>query len=213
MKGIFHNRPNFPKQPLIWDVQIVLDFLSNETDDSLIFLSGKLCILFLLLSAQRCQTLHLIELQDIIINTNQITVLTNHLLKQSRPNFHLEPITLLNYRKNKKLCIVKTFEQYLNRTVGLRSSNEQSLLISTQSPHKGVSRATIARWVKSILIRAGIDSRFTAHSTRAVATSTAKLKGVSLDKIAKTAGWTNVTTFRRFYDKPILRTVQTAIQQ
>lgn len=212
MRGVFHNRPNFPKHPAAWDVQVVLDFLRAESDQSLIFLSGKLCILFLLLSAQRCQTLHLIKLQDILLNSNQVTVMTNHLLKQSRPNFHLEPITLFKYPKNKQLCIVKTFEQYLSRTAGLRPPEENSLLISTQSPHKGVSRATIARWVKRILIRAGIDSSFTAHSTRSVATSTAKLRGVSLERIAKSAGWSNVTTFRRFYDKPVTQTVQSAIQ-
>jgi hypothetical protein len=213
MKGIFHNRPNLPKHPVVWDVQVVLDYLGEEEDDSLLFLSGKLCLLFLLLSAQRCQTLHLIKLKDIIINSKQITILTNHILKQSRPTFHLEPITLVNYPKNEKLCIVKTFEKYLSRTEVLRYSEDQSLLISTQSPHKGVSKDTIARWVKRILTNAGIDSAFTLHSTRAVATSTAKLKGVSLDKITKTAGWSNVRTFKRFYDKPVQKlTIQSAIQ-
>jgi len=213
MKGIFHQRPNFPKHPQVWDVKLVLEFFRTSTNDTLIFLSGKLCTLFLLLSAQRCQTLHLVQLQDVILDQNQITILTNHLLKQSRPNFHLEPITLVNYPKHKKLCIVETFKQYLDRTASLRFPNEPGLLISTQSPHKGITRATIARWVKNILTQAGIDATFTAHSTRAVATSTAKARGISLDNIAKTAGWSNVTTFRRFYDKPLPQTVQSAIQQ
>ncbi len=43
--------------------------------------------------------------------------------------------------------------------------------------------------------RSGIYVSFTAHSARAVATSTSKANGVSLDIIAKTAGWSNVKTF------------------
>jgi hypothetical protein len=72
------------------------------------------------------------------------------------------------------------------------------LLISTQNPHKGVSKETIAQWVKRIITNTGIDSAFTLHSTRAVATSTAKLNGVSLDKIPKTAGWFNVRHSKDF---------------
>ena len=203
MKGVFHNRPNLPKHPVVWDVNIVLDYLANENDDSLLFLSEKLCLLFLLLSAQRCQTLHLIHINDIVLHANHITIQTSQLLKQSRPSFHLKPIVLFKYPKNDKLCIVETFKLYLQRTETLRNTLENKLLISTQSPHKGVTRATVSRWVKSMLTKAGIDARFTAHSTRAVATSTAKMKGVPLDKIAKAAGWSNVDTFRRFYDKPL----------
>ena len=40
-------------------------------------------------------------------------------------------------------------------------------------PFKPVTKATIARWVKTVLQQAGIDvSTYTAHSSRAAATST-----------------------------------------
>ncbi len=58
---------------------------------------------------------------------------------------------------------------------------------------------------------AGIYVSFTAHSTQAVATSTSKANGVLLDIIAKTAGWSNVKTFHRFYDKPLVP-VQASVQ-
>lgn len=46
---------------------------------------------------------------------------------------------------------------------------------------------------------------FDACSTRHAATSTAKRKGISIDCIKKTAGWSeNSRTFENFYDKPIL---------
>ena len=78
-----------------------------------------------------------------------------------------------------------------------------------------MSRATISRWVKVTLAKAGFDiSRYGAHSTRAVSTSLAKMKGVSIDIIAKTAGWSNAKTFAKFYNKPVehIMTVQDAVQ-
>ena len=202
-RGVFHNRPSVPKHLEVWDVKIIFNYWCSSDNDSLMFLSGKLCTLFLLLSAQRCQTLHLVQLADIKLEKEQIVVYPNHLLKQSRPKYHIAPIILKRYGKNTKLCIVETFKQYLHRSKGLRHPEETKLLISTQKPHKGVSKDTIARWVKQTMTNAGIDRSFTTHSTRAVATSTAKSKGVCLSVIAKTAGWSNVKTFHKFYEKPV----------
>ena len=78
MKGIFELKPALPKYTQIWDVQTVLHFMTTLPSDlSLIMLSGKLTVLFLLLTAQRCQTLHLIQLADIKFEENSmITALT-----------------------------------------------------------------------------------------------------------------------------------------
>ena len=72
-------------------------------------------------------------------------------------------------------------------------------------PHKEISKDTIARWIKVILSRAGIDvSQFGAHSVRLATTSKAKLNSVPIDNILGKAGWSNVKTFAKFYDKQIL---------
>lgn len=205
IKGVFNKRPSIAKQPKVWDVNIVLTFICQCTDNSLMFLTCKLCLLFLLLSAQRCQTLHLIELDDLQFSQDKLTISTNHLLKQSRPNYHQENITFERFSRNDKLCIVKTFEQYLDKTVELRYENDRKLLISTQSPHRGVARSTVARWVKRLLIQAGIDPSFTCHSTRAASTSFARKKGIPIETIQKSAGWSNARTFHTFYFKPIIQ--------
>ena len=76
-------------------------------------------------------------------------------------------------------------------------------MISTIKPHKAASQNTISRWVKLILSKAGIDRSFTTHSTRAAALSMAKLKGVPLQTIMRSAGWSNAKTFAKFYEKPL----------
>lgn len=100
-------------------------------------------------------------------------------------------------------------KNYLARTKYLRQG--QKLVISTVRPHKAASQTTISRWVKLILRKAGIDRCFTTHSTRSAATSMARLKGVPLQSILKSAGWANARTFARFYDKPI-DTKETSVQ-
>lgn len=73
------------------------------------------------------------------------------------------------------------------------------MLIGYQKPHKPVSTNTIARWLKNVMAKAGIDtSVYKAHSTRAAVTSAAKGKQVPIDTILSAAGWSNVSTFARF---------------
>ena len=56
-----------------------------------------------------------------------------------------------------------------------------------------------------VLTETGIDtSVFSAHSTGAASTSAAHIKGISIDKILATAGWSTESTFCRFYRKPIV---------
>ena len=92
---------------------------------------------------------------------------------------------------------------YLNRTKSLR--NGSKLFISVVKPHTAVSKDTIARWIKALLKIAGVDVNvFSAHSTRAAATSTAHRKGATIASILQVAGWSNVQTFAKFYNKPLV---------
>ena len=71
----------------------------------------------------------------------------------------------------------------LDRTKGFRSNNkdqQDKLFLSFVIPHKPVSSATLARWIKSYLQLAGIDtSIFSAHSLRGASTTAALNQGVS----------------------------------
>ena len=73
--------------------------------------------------------------------------------------------------------------------------------MSGKAPHKPVQTCTISKWIKSSLAAAGIDiTVFSAHSTRS---AFAKSKGLTVSAIAKAAGWSNATTFARYYSKDI----------
>lgn len=154
MRGIFNLKPSLPKFNTVWDVQVVLMYLEKQANLTLLDLSAKLCMLFLLGTAQRSQTLYLIELNDIEMHENSCIIRTRHMLKQSRPGYHLDDIMLQPYH-NPKLCILNSLQEYLKRTSGLRVPDSK-LLISTQKPHNGVSKQTVSRWVKRVMAKAGI---------------------------------------------------------
>lgn len=66
-----------------------------------------------------------------------------------------------------------------------------------------MTSSTIWRWIKIVLGQAGTDTeRFSGHSTRCASTRKALLS-VSTDVILATAGWTEESTFRKFYNEPV----------
>ena len=206
MKGVFNEKPSLPRYTVTWDVHSVLHYLETMDTSTLLLLSEKLCMLFLLVTGQRCQTLHLINATDIETLEDRIIVHITDILKHSRPGFHLKPITLHRYDENDKICIVTTLKEYMERTQHLR--NESKLLISTVKPHNSVSKQTISRWVKSIMSKAGIPDIFKPHSTRSASMSRAYYKGVPLKEVIKSAGWSNAKTFAKYYKRPIIHNTE-----
>ena len=206
MRGVFLSRPTLPRYHFTWDVNKVLAYLrslSPVEDLSLLQLSKKLAMLLALLSGQRKQGLHLLDVRNVTIRDDMLIIRYGDLLKQSRPGHHLDEISLAAYPNDKDLCVLHVYKTYIHRTNKLRGS-EFKLFISTQKPHKSVTIDTIGRWIKTVMIDAGIDmSLFSPHSTRAAATSAAARMNVSIDTILRTAGWTGDSTFRKFYHKPV----------
>ena len=107
---------------------------------TLLDLSSNLCILFLLVAALQCPTLHLIEVGDLELSKDSCLVRFKHKLKQTRWGHHLEEILLESFIQS-ELCIVRKLNEYLTRTSGFRGEGH-TLLISTQNPHHGESKDT-----------------------------------------------------------------------
>ena len=208
LKGIYETRKPQPKYKTIWDVATVLTYLKTLwplEQLSLKDLTIKLVILLLLVTGQRGQSIHLLNLDGMSMSSQSCSFeLLDH-IKTSKPNKRDSSIDIESYQPDNTLCPLLTLKEYLKKTQPLRDT-ERKLFISIIQPHKGVSRDTISRWTKSGLKSAGIDtSQFTAHSTRAASSSKAKERDVPLDVILATAGWCLATTFHKFYHKPIVQ--------
>lgn len=205
LKGCYQLRPSIPKNIVTWDVNIVLRYLDDLFPlDKITFrnLTLKCVTLLAILSAQRASALHSIDVRNITMFEKEVKIRFGDLLKTSRPGVHQAEIAIAAFPR-KALCLVHTLDVYLNYTKKLREDHTQ-LFISFIPPHRPVVNSSISRWIKTVLISAGVDMAiFTPHSTRSASTSAAKVSNVPMQTILKTAGWSNDCTFAKFYDKQI----------
>lgn len=209
MKGVYKNLPSFPKYHTTWDPNLVLDFVAKwypNEDLPLDVLTQKLVTLLALSTAQRVQTLSKIRLSNIKTSTDFIEIVIDDIIKTSVYGRPAPKLTIPFFRNKEQICPAKILLVYINVTNQYRNDLQNDyLILTTRKPIHNASSSTISRWIKSVLTKSGIDtSVFSAHSTRHAATSSASRKGVSIDVIKKTAGWTgNSLVFSKFYNRPL----------
>ena len=164
-----------------------------------------------LTQAARVQTLHLLVKNGIHKEQDSISVQLKGNVKQCRPTFNIRSIKFHAYSRDISLCVCVTLQHYLERTEELRvglSQQEDGLLLSYVRPHKSVTKDAIARWIKAMLRRSGVDTtRFKVGSVRSAVTSKATAMSVPIASIMSKAGWTQESTFAKFYDKHIVSEV------
>ncbi len=204
MKGVFELRPALPRYQTTWDVKKVLDFFRKQPMPSALILKDltvKVTFLIALLSGQRCQTLHVLTI-DMILVADKCTFYVMEKVKQTRVGTHVKPLEFLKYSPEPQLCVVTHLLEYVKRTACYRSDQKQ-LLLSYVKPYGPVSKNTISRWIRSVLSLVGLDvTKFKSHSVRAASTSFLASNNCKITDIMLSAGWSNEQTFQRFYNKP-----------
>jgi hypothetical protein len=208
MRGAFNQKPPTPKYVSTWDPAVVLSFLetwSPAQDLSLEKLTLKLIVLILLITGQRLQTIACLDIQHMKKGPTSFEfAIKLSELKQGRANYEPLSLALRKYDTNKKLCVFHYLSVYLQRTALLRKDNTR-LILTTKKPFRPASKNSISRWVKQVLHLAGVDTTvFSAGSTRSASTSKAKSLGAPIDQILAMGGWSNHSTFTKFYDRSIV---------
>lgn len=207
MKGIYKQRPTRPRYATTWDVTSVLNFLEKIhplKDFSLKEIAEKLATLLALTTAQRLQTLSLINIDNITQSHDSIYIKITEQIKTSKPGVFQPELVLPFFKEKPGLCVASTLLEYCDRTKNTRK-DIKVLFLTTTKPHKAASSQTISHWIKSVLQKAGIDThKFTAYSTKHTAVSTAYRKGIDISIIRNSAGWTPKSKiFFKFYNRPI----------
>ncbi len=193
LKEISDLRPPAPKYSYTWNVSEVLSFIKSLGPNeklNLKLLSFKLAMLLgLTASALQLRSFNLPGLS-----------------KTARPGDPPKVSFHAAFPSDVDLCPVKYLRCYEAVTSGLRPSDPSlpnNLFLSYIRPHKPVTSPSVARWMKSVLELAGIDtSIFTAHSVRGASTSGALNQGISIPDILKMDSWSNESTFQKFYYRP-----------
>ena len=206
LKGVFNLRPTRPRYVDTWDVSGVLKYLQKLSPVKLLSmkeLTLKLVMLLALVLASRAQSLHLLDISEMIKSRDGYTLQYAGLLKQSRPGRPNPSAVLKSYPPDRRLCVIFVLREYLKRTKYVRRDNTR-LLLSYIKPYAPVSRDTISRWLRCVMSKAGIDIKhFAPHSVRGAASSKAARCFVPVEAIMKVAGWSSVKTFATFYNKPV----------
>ena len=207
LKGAFNERPPRPKYHSVWDVDLVLNmFRRNGPSTSLPLedLTIKTAMLFALTRPCRGADLAALDLNNRSFCPEGVLFAPSHLSKQSRPSHSGVEFFFPAFKEDECLCPVATLKAYELKTKEFRQNKgENRLFRSFIGQHKAVSSSTIARWLRSCLQKAGVDtSAFQAHSVRAAASTKAAMSGVTVEDILKAADWSTKGTFQKFYYKP-----------
>lgn len=202
MKGLYNTIPPKPRYNFTWDVNKVLNLISTwmPLDKlSIKMLTCKLTVLVTLSTAARVQTLKCLCVDRCVLEADRVLFNCGDKLKHSKPgNDH---ILILRAFEDPRLCPVRTLKCFLSKTKDLRKSRQ---LFVSYSNFKAVSTSTIARWLKYVLDLAGVDTNtYKAHSFRGASVSAAFMKGCRVSDILKTADWSSVKNFKKFYLRDI----------
>lgn len=201
-------KPSKPRYEVTWDPSTVLDYISTlYPNDNLTLedLTLKLVSLLALVTGHRMQTFSLVELNNIKILPDRIEIKITDRIKTSGLN-KTQPVLILPvFTENPRICVALALKTYISATQNIRGDIKK-LFISTRKPYKAITTQTLSRWVKTILSRSGVDTdTFKAHSTRHASTSAAYRKGLDLEVIRKTVGWSKKSeVFAKFYNRPVI---------
>ena len=116
-------------------------------------------MLLALATAQRCQTLHLLDISLTDLMDNLVFFTFDQPLKHEKAGKTRLPVTV-EATKDKDLCVIRTLKHYLSCTQPLRQQNT-CLFISYTKPHHPVTRDTIRRWLIMTMANAGVDLQTT----------------------------------------------------
>ncbi|RCN36935.1 site-specific recombinase, phage integrase family [Ancylostoma caninum] len=196
-------RPPRPRYSVIWDVSVVLEYLRSlgeNKDLCMKVLTLKKVMLMALVAPKRASELAALSLKSVQIGEDTWVFPIDYVNKNrgwGKPH----TAVVRAYPMEKVLCPLTAVKDYISRTLLFRHRCH-SLFISFHRPYASVTSTTIARWLREVLHRAGIEDRFKAHSTRAASTTASKNQGLSSKKIMEAANWApNGSTFERFYHK------------
>ena len=209
LKGILNSRPPKPRYTHTWDLHLVTQYISNMgTNQSLSLkcLSWKLATLLAITCPKRVTSLASLDVNFHRVHPEGIAFTLTIPTKGTRPDETVQAF-FARYTSDGNLCPVECLLHYLAVTKDKRRVEQgkpNRLFVSHIQPHGPVTKATICRWILSLLKEAGINTDiFKAHSIRGAATTAAANALVPLQDILDMADWSSASTFRQFYYKPV----------
>ena len=112
LKGMFKERPQLPRKVVIYDPDIVLDFMRSLPENKFLMLemlTKKLVTLLCLLSGQRAQSIAALHINFKHKSEDTFTFYIPKLIKTSTPTFHQEPLRVSCFPRRTKGLYIQLF--------------------------------------------------------------------------------------------------------
>eukprot|EP00111_Clytia_hemisphaerica_P017611 TCONS_00052109-protein len=166
-------------------------------------LTLKLTMLLALTSASRAHEIKYLNKDYMLRMDEKFVFRFGDVTKTAKPGKMKPAVEFKRFPYDSDLCVHSFLDLYFSKRESWGKGDGQ-MMVSYKSPHDPVSTSTISRWIVDILKLSGVDvSKFKGHSTRAATTSKALSLGISTKEILERGNWTRVSTFQKFYSKPI----------
>jgi site-specific recombinase XerD len=182
---------------VIWDPEIPLTFLSKRPRPQELRAAGKEALLLLLLATGirvDCAS----KLSCNITRSSEFCQIPY--LKRRKTGVS-PPQVIRCFSENERLCPVRAIEHFLSVGATARKPSEIFLFISSLGTRAHID--TLRHWVQELLSESGIVT--SAGSCRSAAASAAVAREVEIDIVLRSAGWARESTFRRFYDRQVMK--------
>ena len=160
-------------------------------------LSQKTAVLLLLSTGKRPNEIRALSLKSYIVYPNQIVFTIPHHTKTSRPHVISDrQVEIKKYIGNPSTILMVQY--YIKKTKNIRKS--KNLLIVTNGHGTEIAGATLAKWTKEIMSKAGIDTKyFKPYSTCSAAVSKQASLTSSLTEVLGMGRWRRTSTFFQYY--------------
>ena len=213
LKFFKKRRPTVIRYAVTWDVNKVLNFLKSWYPNNTLStkkLTLKTCMLIALSSSDRAQTIHSMRVDRCVVTARGVEFPIFSKLKTSR-HLRRPRVVICPRWSDPALDVEKCVTTYMSRTLKYRIREvrarrpKPNQLFLSHKTGKPIARNTISRWLTEVMSMAGIDTTyFKGHSTRGAGVSKAKSRGANPNQLILQGDWSNVTTFEKHYDRPIL---------
>jgi site-specific recombinase XerD len=197
VEGAQRLAPPPAKKCVVWNPEIPLSFIDARPRPSELRAAGKEALVLLLLATG--------------IRVDCASKLSSSVTKRStfcqipyllpRKTGYSEPQVISCFPEKPRLCPVNAIDHFLHISRKKRKPGETFLFISSTGKRAHID--TLRHWVIELLAESGIET--TAGSCRSASSSAAHARDVDIDIILKSAGWARENTFRRFYQRQVLK--------
>lgn len=225
----FHlSRPRVTFKPPKWDLVLVLNSLLKApyepiTSCNLKYLTYKTVFLVAFATAARINELHALSFeklaysrhwQKVTLETRDDFLAKNQSVLDSNSRSFTIP-SLYNFvdsdSPDRLLCPVRALRLYVHKTAHLRAGKQNLFVSFHKNKTNDITKGSISNWIKTV-IKFAYDNvndfdrdlvNVTAHEVRALSSSIAYNKSLSLSAINNSCSWKGHNTFTNFYLRDI----------